>query len=36
MLGQDFKTRGCTDDALRLMKRLWADDLVTYDGRFYR
>ena len=37
VLGQDFKTRGArTDDALRLMKQLWADDPVTYDGRFYR
>ena len=36
VLGQNFRNRGArTDDAIELMKRLWADDPVTYEGRFY-
>lgn len=36
LLGQDFKNRGArTDDAIELMKKLWADDPVTYKGRYY-
>ena len=36
VLGQNFGNRGArTDDALALMKKLWADDPVTYEGRFY-
>ena len=36
VLGQNFANRGArTDDAIELMKRLWADDPVTYEGRFY-
>ena len=36
VLGQNFANRGArTDDAIELMKKLWADDPVTYKGRFY-
>ena len=36
VLGQDFGNRGArTDDAIELMKMLWAEDPVTYKGRFY-
>ena len=36
VLGQDFRNRGArADDAIALMKRLWADDPVTYEGRFH-
>jgi len=36
VLGQSFRNRGArADDAIRLMKQLWADDPVTYRGRFY-
>ena len=36
VLGQNFGNRGArTDDALDLMKMLWAEDPVTYKGRFY-
>ena len=36
VLGQSFGNRGArTDDALDLMKKLWAEDPVTYKGRFY-
>ena len=35
-LGQNYANRGArTDDALQLMKHLWADDPVTYNGDFY-
>jgi probable F420-dependent oxidoreductase len=34
-LGQDFATRGARlDEQIVLMRRLWADPLVTFDGRF--
>ena len=36
VLGQNFRNRGArTDDAIELMRKLWADDPVTYRGRFY-
>ncbi|MCY4453205.1 MAG: LLM class F420-dependent oxidoreductase [Immundisolibacterales bacterium] len=36
VVGQSFSNRGArADDAIRLMKRLWADDPVSYEGRFY-
>ena len=36
VVGQSFRNRGArADDAIRLMKRLWADDPVSYAGRFY-
>ena len=36
VVGQNFRNRGArADDAIGLMKRLWADDPVTYEGRFY-
>ncbi len=37
VLGQDFHNRGArTDEALDLMKVLWSDDPVSFDGRYYR
>ena len=37
VLGQEFRNRGArTDDALGLMKALWTEEPVTYEGRFYR
>jgi probable F420-dependent oxidoreductase len=37
VLGQNFRNRGARmDDALRLMKALWADDPVTYEGKHYQ
>jgi probable F420-dependent oxidoreductase len=36
-LGQDFRTRGARlDEQLDLMRQLWRDRLVTFDGRFDR
>ena len=36
VLGQNFGNRGArADDAIRLMTKLWADDPVSYSGRFY-
>ena len=36
VVGQNFRNRGVrADDAIRLMKKLWADDPVTYEGRYY-
>ena len=36
VVGQNFGNRGArADDAIGLMKKLWADDPVTYQGRFY-
>ena len=36
VVGQNFRNRGArADDAIRLMKELWADDPVTYEGRFH-
>jgi probable F420-dependent oxidoreductase len=36
VLGQNFKNRGRrTDEALELMGKLWADDPVTFKGRYY-
>jgi probable F420-dependent oxidoreductase len=36
-LGQDFSTRGARlDEQIGLLRRLWADPLVTFDGRFDR
>ena len=35
MLGQDFATRGARlDEQIELLRRLWAEPLVTFDGRF--
>ena len=35
-LGQNYANRGArADDALSLMKKLWTEDPVTYDGKFY-
>ena len=37
VLGQDFHNRGArTDEALDLMKVLWAEDPVSFTGRHYR
>ncbi len=34
-LGQDFHTRGRrADEQIELLRRLWSEDLVTFDGRF--
>ncbi len=36
VLGQNFHNRGArTDEALDLMKALWSDDPVSFDGRYY-
>lgn len=36
-LGRDFHTRGArTDEALDLMRRLWSDDPVTFEGRYHQ
>lgn len=36
-LGQDFSTRGARlDEQIGLLRRLWSDPLVTFDGRFDR
>jgi probable F420-dependent oxidoreductase len=36
-LGQDFATRGARlDEQIGLLRRLWTDPLVTFDGRFDR
>ena len=36
VLGQDFHNRGArTNEALDLMKALWSDDPVSFDGRYY-
>jgi probable F420-dependent oxidoreductase len=36
LLGQDFETRGRrTDEGLELLARLWSEDWVETDGRFY-
>jgi probable F420-dependent oxidoreductase len=35
MLGQDFHTRGARcDEQLELMKRLWTEETVDFEGRF--
>ncbi len=37
VLGQDFHNRGArTDEALDLMKALWADDPVSFHGRYHQ
>ena len=37
VLGQDFHNRGArTDEALDLMKVLWAQDPVSFAGKYYR
>jgi probable F420-dependent oxidoreductase len=37
VLGQDFHNRGArTDEALDLMKALWNDDPVSFEGRYHR
>ena len=37
VLGQDFHNRGArTDEALDLMKALWSDDPVSFDGRYHQ
>jgi probable F420-dependent oxidoreductase len=36
-LGQDFHTRGARlDEQIGLLRRLWAEPLMTYEGRFDR
>ncbi|MHB8795097.1 MAG: LLM class F420-dependent oxidoreductase [Candidatus Nanopelagicales bacterium] len=36
-LGQDFTTRGARlNEQIELMRRLWSEPLVTFDGRFHR
>ena len=36
VLGQDFHNRGArTDEAMDLMKALWSDDPVSFEGRHY-
>jgi probable F420-dependent oxidoreductase len=36
-LGQEFHNRGArTDEGLELMKALWNDDPVSFEGRYYR
>jgi alkanesulfonate monooxygenase SsuD/methylene tetrahydromethanopterin reductase-like flavin-dependent oxidoreductase (luciferase family) len=36
-LGQDFKTRGKRiEEQIDLLRRLWAEPVVTFDGRFDR
>lgn len=36
-LGQDFHTRGAREDEqIALLRTLWTDDVVTFDGRFDR
>ena len=36
-LGQDFSTRGKrADEQIELLRRLWTEDVVTFDGRFDR
>lgn len=35
--GVDMKQRGArTDEAIALMRRLWTEDNVTFEGRFYK
>ncbi len=37
VLGQNFRNRGArTDEAMDLMKVLWGDDPVSFEGRHYR
>jgi probable F420-dependent oxidoreductase len=37
VLGQDFHNRGArTNEGLELMKALWGDDPVTFEGKHYR
>lgn len=37
VLGQSYRDRGArTDDALRLMRTLWTEEPVSYEGRYYR
>ncbi len=37
VLGQNFRNRGArTNEGLELMKALWADDPVTFEGAHYR
>lgn len=36
VLGQSFRDRGArTDDALALMRKLWSDEPVSHEGRYY-
>lgn len=36
-LGQNFRNRGArTDEAMDLMRALWSEDPVSFDGRYYR
>lgn len=36
VLGQDFRTRGKRlEEQVEVMRLLWANDLVTFDGRFH-
>ena len=36
-LGEDFHTRGRRqEEQIDLMRRLWSDDVVSYDGEFHR
>ena len=36
-LGQDFSTRGRrADEQIELLRRLWTEDVVTFEGRFDR
>ncbi len=36
VLGQNFKNRGRrTDEALQLMNKLWSEEPVTFEGRYY-
>ena len=35
-LGQDWKTRGARQaEQVEVLRRLWSEDLVTFDGRFH-
>jgi probable F420-dependent oxidoreductase len=35
-LGQDWRTRGARQaEQVEVLKRLWSEDLVTFDGRFH-
>ena len=37
ILNQNYRNRGKrTDEALALMKRLWSDDPVSFEGQYYR
>ena len=37
ILGVDFTTRGRQlDECVEVMRRIWASDLASYDGEFYR